>query len=590
MTFRILPVEFEAVPAPNPPHLGIVKVQMQDQLATDHSLRVREDARDQNRLIVETTLARFGKWANQTATPAVILFPELSVTEESAAWLDAAAATEMVSPNTMIVAGLELLSVARFQELVAACESREHFAGHDYGVNVEWVNSAVVIVKDGTGLVRRYYQPKCSCSDWEGRRQYISRTIYLFTFAGLRTVVSICSDMFLRVGGTAVTAAVAEDLDALSSNPAGESLDLVLLIQKNPAPIHPLYSETIETLFYNQPHRTRTRDTIVCAVNSCTADDPCQYGQSNVSVMQRGRPPAQFSDRVSSPEFAWITLPPYRVTGSANLHLVRWRLEEPGVISFVLDTHTRPWAAGEQDSMPVRQMALFRITAAGYEAITPVAELQEMIRTIAREYPLFVEQVVSSSALRPFLAARAGYTAALKRIFAHNCPAFIFRLLTLSPPNRNCDLWKPEALRAPFLRAALIVRVLAESFTDLSFTDGNLKTAERTIGLFDGDGQFPPSALKALRDRVGEFMELDYVILQRVGVAAEFWDGAPIHTAELLEKISYCGVPRTRSPGSITDVQSPRVVDAVHLIEQINRGATAPEEIKGILHGILQLG
>jgi len=94
--------------------LGFVKVQMPEQCERSTWFRIRDAERERNLRIVESVVAEFGSWARAVRLPTVILFPELSVTEEAADFLSQKIATDSIDPNTLIVFGLEQLSPDAF--------------------------------------------------------------------------------------------------------------------------------------------------------------------------------------------------------------------------------------------------------------------------------------------------------------------------------------------------------------------------------------------------------------------------------------------------------------------------------------------
>lgn len=95
--------------------LGIVKIQMPEQ-CDDNGLffKIRDRDRERNLRIIQNTIAMFGNWAQQVNAPAIILFPELSVSEEATDWLRAEMATARITANTLIVLGMEHLSTNQF--------------------------------------------------------------------------------------------------------------------------------------------------------------------------------------------------------------------------------------------------------------------------------------------------------------------------------------------------------------------------------------------------------------------------------------------------------------------------------------------
>jgi len=207
--FRVVEKQIPDVLCHDDGALGIVKVQMPEQ-CDDNGMffRIRDRERERNLRIIRNTIAAFGNWAQQVNAPAIILFPELSVSAEAADELRTEMATARITPNTLIVLGMEHLRRDHFICRASDSHSRADFAGTDFGPNIDRVNTAVILAKDKAGNVSCYYQPKCSRSDYESPRQFTSNIIYKFAFGQHHFIVNICSDFFLQAGAMPLVGSV----------------------------------------------------------------------------------------------------------------------------------------------------------------------------------------------------------------------------------------------------------------------------------------------------------------------------------------------------------------------------------------------
>ena len=308
--------------------LGMVQVQMPEQCDNNGMFyRIRDQERARNLTIIQNTITTFGNLAQRVNAPAIILFPELSVSEEASDWLRNEMVSARISPNTLIVLGLEHVRTDQFTYRASNSNSIDDFAGINFGQNVDRVNTAIILVKDNASNIFCHYQPKCSRSDYESPSQLKSNMIYKFAFGQHNFIVNICSDFFLQSGARPLVGAVMQDIDLLHQQPHIDRIDLILLIQKNPSPLNDLYHKSVECLFYNTPHHIHTSDTIVCAVNSANQNDLGKFRNSNISVMRRGRPPEEFEERHPFDHFAWCSHKTNEVHRNEDLPLCSLALE-----------------------------------------------------------------------------------------------------------------------------------------------------------------------------------------------------------------------------------------------------------------------
>ena len=253
-TFRILRRQVEGPANDDRTLLGVVKIQMPQQCGKDFKIRPTEIAR--NLGLVQNAVARFGNWGRDVEAPAIVLFPEFSISTEALNWLLDQMSSDQIAPNTLIIFGLEQVTTKEFMTYVADSDSKEDFDGN-FGPNINLINTAVILAKDHSSNVTRYFQPKCSRSDYELSRQYVSRTVNLIRFGPYESVVSICSDFLLNDdNGQPLLGQLLQDIEGMYAHPGDHRLDLVLLIQNNPSPLHELYDRSIRYLYRNRPHHS----------------------------------------------------------------------------------------------------------------------------------------------------------------------------------------------------------------------------------------------------------------------------------------------------------------------------------------------
>jgi hypothetical protein len=562
--------------------LGIVKIQMPEQLDDDGSCRIRQRDRERNLRIVRNSINTFGNWAQQVEAPAIILFPEFSVSEPAVDWLRSEMLTSRVSPNTLIVLGLEQLSTDQFRSRVAASNSREDFAGVNFGPNIDRVNTAVILVKDNASRVLCYYQAKCSRSDYESDRQFMSNVVYEFEFGTYNLIVSICSDFLLRDDGGTLVGSVMQEMDQLYPRPRDHRLDLVLLIQKNVSPLHPLFHDSITHLFYNRPHRVQTTDTIVCAVNSASTHAPGKFGRCNVSVMRRGRPPVDLKSHLGAERYAWCSL-----KDNEDLHYVRWRLRSPGAISFVLATDQRPWQLGNTESVPISRGGLHKIRESSLEECFPIPEVYEMEEALYDNFDSFLETIFQVDALKRHFGSVSEYERLLSSLFVRRPIKLVKLLLSFQKASANCDHWDIESLKGTFRYFLLTVRFLSERYNDLAIPDDYFSAEGRTLGVIDCDERPFIDILDELMNRLILPSNVEVLLLQRISKLIS-WDGSPIRLEELNSLISVSKPASLTVPGSVARAPSPHIADVGSVAGHLNQRCLTAADVRSVLNESLR--
>lgn len=571
--------------------LGIVKVQMPEQCQDNGTFfRIRDRERERNLRIVQNTITTYGHWAQQINAPTIILFPELSVSEEATDWLRNEMANASISPNTLIALGLEHLSTTQFTDRVSDSDSCTNFANIDFGPNIDRVNTAVIIAKNNTGNVFCYYQPKCSRSDYEPFSQYTSSIINKFAFGQHHFIVNICSDFFLQAGARPLVGSVLLNIDQFYTNPSDHRLDLILLIQKNCSPLDDLYHDSVKCLFYNTPHHISTSDTIICAVNSANHNDPGKYGKSNVSVMRRGRPPVEYKERHAHEHFAWCSHNESAEHLNDNLHYARWRMRCAGAISFILDTSRRPWPPGNLESMPINNPGLRRLTNADtFETVHPIPEVYELQEVLYRDFQFFIDACFQVNELRYYFGPVVYYEDLLKNLFTSSPIKIIELLLILHNVPVNCDHWDMDKLTSAFKHFLLTLRLLSERYDDLCVLEEQLHADTRTIGVMDCEQRSFVAILSELKNPAIAIQNIDVLLLQRISELYPLWDGAPTGLEELQNSIKTNRPTGTETVlGSISRAPSPQIADVGFIISMLNREYLQDNDIRRVLNDILR--
>jgi hypothetical protein len=556
--------------------LGVVKVQMPDQCGAD--FKIRRSERERNMSIVQNAVARFGNWGREVNAPAIILFPEFSVSVEATAWLTGQMSSEQIAPNTLIALGMEQMATDEFMMLVANSDSHNDFDGA-FGPNIDLINTAVVLAKDNDGNVATFFQPKCSRSDYESLRQFVSRTVNLIQFGPYQLVVSVCSDFLLRdENGEPLIGALASEIDRLHARPRDHRLDLVLLIQKNFSPLHDLYEDAIECLFRNRPHHLDTSNTIICAVNAADQIALARFGRCNVSVMNRGRAPKEM--KRANETFAWCSF-----KDNGNLRFVRWRLREPGVISFVLDTDHRPWQIGDPHSLPIPTSGLSRLTeAGGFEEVVPIPEVYEIQDVLYRGFDSFINENFRGRLLRRHFGSIGEYERMLSRLFARRPDKIIRLLLLFHGVSANCDTWEAGQFKAAFSHFLLTLRLLSERYDDLHIPDDYLEADGVTMGVVDCNERSSIHIVDELMMDPTNLSDLKVVLLQRISKLF-LWDGRPTNLQTLKDRVSVNRAGAVDGAGeSVSRAPSPKVVAVKTVVENLNNNCANLKDIRRVLN------
>jgi hypothetical protein len=261
--------------------------------------------------------------------PRFVLFPEFSVPGLAAV----EQITQHLASNTIlaplvVVAGVSGLSKTEYASLCARADVAQIDQENDPQrvQQDEWVNAAVTFVKDNTGAVTMWVQPKISPSWTENnishQRMFRGGVVRFFRArfennVACRFLSVLCFDWVGREAGVAVTDAVLQQFGA-AYEPTGSPQDLnwVFVLQHNPSPNHATFLTATQRILTQPIHAfARCRDTGV--VMACTASGraPARRGPYGYSSLVFG-PLAPFDSIGCRPTFATQS---FRLRGATTL-------------------------------------------------------------------------------------------------------------------------------------------------------------------------------------------------------------------------------------------------------------------------------
>jgi hypothetical protein len=256
------------------------------------------------------------------------VFPEYSIPGH----VGIAAVDQMVAatdwPNgTVVIGGVDGLSKREFLELYTAFEiQRISLDISTLVLDHEWINCSVIWVREDTGEVRRFLQPKIRPCWAEMRTSALNmfrgRWIYLFqakynqdnfpcNFLSL-----ICFDWVASLAGRTICD---EILDLLSNRWQGnpKPLHWVFVPQYNEEPNHPAFLQSTHTFLDSSHHPTVDRcHTCVVMANAAVQQSPCHSGRGGFSACIFG-PGAPFDCRSCRPT---VCMKPERLRNNARLN------------------------------------------------------------------------------------------------------------------------------------------------------------------------------------------------------------------------------------------------------------------------------
>ena len=261
----------------------------------------RPEAREQQLANIARTLEVAKSRPHQLDRTHITVFPEYSIP----GLLGFEALLQGLShdtwPNaTIVVAGIDGLTSAQYKQLCEMQGANYSSANAPSAVTEhEWVNCGLTIVKNASGQLHFWTQPKISPA-WEEQdtrvdRMFRGRAINLFkgkltNDVYFRLVSVICFDWIANVGKQGPMDWVIENLDGA----AGEAqlpLTWALVIQHNPKPSHQAFLGRIAPFFDQQrfPRTLRDRASLLFC-NSAGHEKPARtsaYGGSSLIHSKR---------------------------------------------------------------------------------------------------------------------------------------------------------------------------------------------------------------------------------------------------------------------------------------------------------------
>jgi hypothetical protein len=223
--------------------------------------------------------------------PHFVVFPEFAIPGVAGVRQIAAhlSRPEVASP-TITIGGVSGLSPAAFTELCGLPEVDAVDAPNapDRVHTTEWVNTSVTFVKDDTGAVRLWLQPKLSPSwpETQSHHQAMFKGGLVRVFRGrfqndvpFRFLSLLCFDWVGREDGTAIPTALLRELNALWQ-PNGTPVDLqwVFVLQHNESPNHATFLASTQQFLVSAADSpfARRKDTGVVMASTASASLPAR--------------------------------------------------------------------------------------------------------------------------------------------------------------------------------------------------------------------------------------------------------------------------------------------------------------------------
>ncbi len=551
--------------------IGIVKIQMPEQCQSDGTIQQQE--RENNSKIIEQVFLKYNN--NNTFTkgsPHYFLFPELSISKENAMRMIQKVREGEIINNTIIIFGMELITKDEFLELLKDSNSVEDFSFEDFGHNVHFVNTSVILIRDNDGNSFIYYQPKMSRSRYESISQFISPLAYIFSLGGFKSIVNICSDFILERDESPVLLKLLKSIDNYYTNPSREKIDFIFLLQKNKAPLGSHYTKMIKMLYFRENHDVNTSTTMVCSVNSISMVDLRKFRYSNVSVMNRGRPPHTLNDSVAEPLYAWKSFKKEHGEND-SLHYVLWRIRHPGVISFIINTDDRPSRILRENITPIEEPGVERFDD-DFElmGIDHIPETYEFEEILLRQFFSFVQSLFIRNSLVRYFGNINLYKNIFDKIFQER-PHDLIETLTLLHAEEhkatNCDTW--EDIDELFEYFLVSLAILHTKHEQLSLNRNIFDIGDKYVSIMDCDNMHD----LVFREEKSDFLsslntDSQLLLLQRLKYLYE-WSGEPKKIDELLNSVKQNKVHgRTSRPYSTTRPEYPYVLSLCYLVNKLN--------------------
>ena len=251
-----------------------------------------------------------------TFDPHFILFPEFALPGiEAVRKVADHMVTAAVPASRIVIAGVQGLSKAQYTELCGLANANVEAANApDRVTDNQWVNTSVTFVKDSSGSLSLWIQPKISPS-WDEanarhQQMFPGKAVNIFEAkfdndVPCRFFSLLCFDWVGQEDGTAVPTAILQRFDHCCRTAyAQRSLQWVFILQYNPSPNHPSFLNAAHT-FLSQPEPAfvQRHDTAIVMVSTANGKLPGRgksFGYSSVIFGPR----APFDGKVCLPTFA----------------------------------------------------------------------------------------------------------------------------------------------------------------------------------------------------------------------------------------------------------------------------------------------
>ncbi len=249
--------------------------------------------------------------------PRFVLFPEFSVPGIAGVQRIAQhLVSNAILAPLVVVVGVSGLSKTEYTSLCARADVAQIDQENDpqQVQQDQWVNAAVTFVKDNTGAVSIWLQPKISPSWTEGnrnhQRMFHGGVVRIFrgrfdNNVACRFLSLLCFDWVGREAGVAVTDAVLQQFGAAyEATGSPQDLNWVFVLQHNPSPNHATFLTATQRILTQPIHAfARCRDAAVVMACTASARTPARREPYGYSSLVFG-PLAPFDSNGCRPTFA----------------------------------------------------------------------------------------------------------------------------------------------------------------------------------------------------------------------------------------------------------------------------------------------
>ncbi|MFZ5825976.1 MAG: hypothetical protein ACOY94_16900 [Bacillota bacterium] len=422
-----------------------------------------------------------------------VVLPEYSLPSGQFATCEALV-LEILPPNSVCIAGFDAMDPDRWQQLLTGTAGGDEMAAHARSVQHDWVNGAVIWVKDREGRLHRFLQAKLRPNPQEQRAGTMYRGAHvLYLTAGQRTFsLLLCYDFIARIGTDDVATRLWQWLQ-VSAQPPGEhpAPAYLFVLQDNERPDHTAFLDSARVLLTNPDPRFET----VLFVNRAGAS-----GQTCLLCSKGDCPPTR-------PETAPDDVPRlYRREGVGDSELTRlsFRAGEPALHRFIYEPRfSLPRHAGSpREPIDYALLHPIRHGQVASDGLTTHAS-QHVVTSLIREAS------PRTSRPQPLTRCRAlhGQLEEAYLTVAHQLQSLpagrlhgILDSLLHGCHRTNPDFWEehPELRSIRWMIEALYVLLaggVRAEIADVAFPHITADCGDFTLTIIAGDGQTRPEYL-----------------------------------------------------------------------------------------------